>query len=129
MIKSVVQKLKNNEPVIGAMVSFGDAAISDLFVHAGFDLIRIDHGHTGFDRQEIFHHVTATRRSGTAAFVRVLWNDPVPVKSIADMGVDGIIFPFIRARGEAESVVSSGCILLRERGDTARSGPQRKPFR
>lgn len=107
MLEHIKEKLRRKEPVVGTSVSLSDAAISALFVHAGFDLVWIDYEHTGFDRKEIFHHLLAARQSNTAAIVRVPWNDAVLVKPILDMGVDGIVFPFIRTAKEAELAVSA----------------------
>ena len=59
------------------------------------------------DRQEVFGHIMACRASNTAAFVRVPWNNPILVKPILDMGADGIIFPNVQTREEAELAVAS----------------------
>lgn len=107
MIDLVKEKIKRKELVIGTTVSLSDAAITEMFVNVGFDLIWVDFEHSGFDKKEIFHHLLAMRQSKTAAIVRVPWNDPVLVKPILDMGVDGIIFPFIKTAQEAELAVSS----------------------
>jgi 2-dehydro-3-deoxyglucarate aldolase/4-hydroxy-2-oxoheptanedioate aldolase len=52
-------------------------------------------------------NVMAVRGRGSAPFVRILWNDPVRVKPILEMGPAGIIFPFIKTVEEAEMAVSS----------------------
>lgn len=101
------KKLEKGEVVIGACISMGDRSVCEIMGYAGCDFLWIDTEHSMSDRQEVFGHIMACRASNTAAFVRVPWNDPVLVKPILDMGADGIIFPNIRSREEAELAVAS----------------------
>lgn len=49
----------------------------------------------------------AAQAGGAAAVVRVAWNDPVLVKPVLEMGVDGVIFPMISSAEDAEKAVKS----------------------
>lgn len=106
-LKRITQKIKNNEPVIGASVCFSDCLVTELLCYAGYDLIWIDMEHTALEKKDVLHHIIAANEAGAAAFVRVPWNDPVLVKPIIDMGPDGIIFPFVCTKDEAERAVKS----------------------
>ncbi len=103
----IKEKFANKEMVIGSHVGFREACFTELLGDVGFDFIWIDAEHGPLDRSEILDHIIAARAAGAASVVRVPWNDPVIVKNILDMGVDGIVFPMIRNAEEAKLAVAS----------------------
>lgn len=106
-VESLKRKLKNREPVMGTHTVLRDGMISELYGEIGFDYVWIDTEHSALDRQGVLSHLMGARASGTCGLVRVPWNDPVLVKPFLDMGADGIIFPMVCNRQEAEKAVAA----------------------
>jgi 2-keto-3-deoxy-L-rhamnonate aldolase RhmA len=49
----------------------------------------------------------ATRATGTAALVRVPWNDPVLIKPVLDLGATGVIVPMVRTADDVRRAVAA----------------------
>ena len=92
-IETIRGKIARKEMVIGTHVGFANSCFTELLGDVGFDFIWIDAEHGALDKEAIQLHMIAARAAGAASFVRVPWNDPVSVKTILDMGPDGVIFP------------------------------------
>lgn len=101
-----IQKLKDMKAerrlILGSSISSSDPMISEALACMGFDVLWVDMEHTPLDKEEVFSHICSVQGKNTSVWVRVPWNDPVLVKPILDMGPDGIIFPMISSRAEAE---------------------------
>jgi len=106
-LDKIKEKIKEKELVIGTVLISNNNCVAELMGKVGFDFVWIDGEHAPLDKKEILYHIMAAQGAGSAAFVRVAWNDPVLVKPILEMGVDGIIFPYIRNVKDAEKAVSS----------------------
>ena len=106
-LDKIKEKIKEKELVIGTVLVSDNNCVAELMGKVGFDFVWIDGEHGPLDKKEILYHIMAAQGAGSAAFVRVAWNDPVLVKPILDMGADGIIFPFIRNVEDAEKAISS----------------------
>jgi 2-keto-3-deoxy-L-rhamnonate aldolase RhmA len=115
-------KLVAGRLVVGTHVSLADPCITELLGDVGFDLLWIDTEHSPIDRSNLVLHLLAARAAGTAAFVRIPWNDPVLAKPVLEMGIDGIIFPMIRTQEEARQAVAA-CLYPPE--GTRGYGPRR----
>jgi len=99
--------IKRGEVPVGICVSFCDCSITELLANCGFDFLWIDNEHASLHRDDTLHHIMAAKGTNTAVFVRVPTVDPVLVKPILEMGVEGIIFPFVKTVEEAELAVAS----------------------
>ena len=106
-----LQRMKDmitrGETPVGICVSFCDCSITELLADCGFDFLWIDNEHASLHREDTLHHIMAARGTNTAVFVRVPTVDPVLVKPILEMGVEGIIFPFVKTADEARLAVAS----------------------
>jgi len=101
------QKLKDGQVLIGTHAHIAESVITHIIALQGFDILWIDTEHSAIDRRDLNHMLMAVAPTDTAAFVRVTWNDPQIVKPILEMGPDGIVFPNIRTKEEAELAVAS----------------------
>jgi len=101
------KKFADHELVVGAHVFYNDPAITETFGYMGFDYVWIDGEHCAFDKQSILSHVVGAHAGGTASIVRVAWNDPVLIKPVLEMGIDGLILPMVCTAENAEAVVSA----------------------
>jgi 2-dehydro-3-deoxyglucarate aldolase/4-hydroxy-2-oxoheptanedioate aldolase len=106
-IKGFREKIQRRETLIGTHVSLSDSSVTEIFGKLGFDYIWIDTEHTALDKQNVRQHLIAAKASGSLGFVRIPWNDPVLVKPILDIGADGVIFPFVCSREEAQKAIDS----------------------
>lgn len=100
-------KMENKELLFGTLSTSGTPILTEALAQCGFDVLWLDMEHTGIGLESLINNMIAARSGGTAAWVRVPWNDPVLVKPVLDMGADGIIFPFIRTAEEARLAVAS----------------------
>lgn len=106
-LERIKEKLKDNVLVIGTHIKTNDSTVVEFFGLAGMDFVWIDGEHAAMNIETVQRHTIAAQGVGMAAFYRVPWNDPVLVKPILDLGVDGIIFPMIRTPEEAALAVSA----------------------
>ena len=81
--------------------------MSELVANVGYDVLWIENEHSFLDKSTTNLHVLAAQAGGAAAVVRVAWNDPVLVKPVLEMGVDGVIFPLISSAEDARRAVTS----------------------
>lgn len=106
-LDKIKAKLQQGEPVIGTHIKSGEPTIAELFGHVGFDFIWIDGEHPVMTVETVLKHTIAAQGMGMAAFYRVPWNDPVLVKPVLDTGIDGIVFPMVCSKEDAELAVSA----------------------
>jgi len=106
-LDKIKKKIEDGIPVIGSHAMMTDCITTEMMGLVGFDLIWIDTEHTPHDRKDTLLHIIAAAGTNAAAFVRIPWNDPILVKPILEMGVDGIIFPMIKTAEEAKLAVAS----------------------
>lgn len=100
-------KAASNQFLKGFAVSLADATLSEMAGCAGYDFVFIDAEHSPLGRQDIYRHIAAAQGAGSAAFVRVRGVEPNLLKSILDMGPDGIIFPFVHDGETARRAVAA----------------------
>jgi 2-keto-3-deoxy-L-rhamnonate aldolase RhmA len=103
------EKIKNGETAIGTHVQMGSPMIMDIMGRVGFDAVWIDTEHTAIDKDNLLNHIISLSGHGTAAIVRIPWNDAVLAKPVLEMGPDGIIFPYVRSADDVDRAMKS-CI-------------------
>ena len=75
----------------------------------GFDFLLIDTEHTTMSLETVENMVRAADAADGEAptVVRVPWNDPVRIKRVLDIGVDGVMVPMVESADEARELVSA----------------------
>lgn len=103
------KKLADGKVLYGTHIFNDDVLTAHLIGQCGFDYLWIDMEHTELGKRQVRDILISCRADGgnSARFVRVPKNDPDEVKPILDMGADGIIFPMIRTRADADRAVAS----------------------
>ena len=99
--------MDNGQLLYGTVLTSGSPLITEMLAGCGFDGVWLDMEHSAIGIESLLNNMMAARSGGTPAWVRVLWNDPVRVKPVIDMGADGVIFPFIRTVEDAKLAVAS----------------------
>src|ERR1700722_19595340 len=85
----------------GTFLSIGSSIAAEIAGRAGFDWVVIDLEHGMGDRQELLLQLQAVEATPAAPVVRVAWNDAVLVKRVLDLGVSGVMFPYVNSAEEA----------------------------
>lgn len=106
-VDNIKNKIADKKYVIGTHVKWSDSTPVEILARSGFDYIWFDGEHGAFTIDTMLNHVRAAQAHGTAAFYRVPWNIPWLVKPYLEIGVDGIIFPFVNSAELAEQAVAS----------------------
>ena len=101
------EQLKNREKMVGMYVQLSDISIARIAGLAGYDVLWVDTEHSYMSYETLLGHIMAIRTTGTPVIVRVPQNDLTATKKVLEMGVDGLVFPMIRSREEAETAVRS----------------------
>lgn len=104
---SLKKKIENKELLLGTHIFAGYPMLTESMAQSGYDVIWIDCEHTHITTDNLINNLIACKAGGTPAIVRIPWNDPVLAKPVLDMGVDGIVFPYVRTADEARLAVSA----------------------
>lgn len=100
--------LRDGEPTVGNWVSIGHPKVAEVNGILGFDFALIDTEHSSTGLETVEDLVRALDYgSEPASVVRVPWNDPVQIKRVLDIGVDGIMVPMVETAEEAEDAVAA----------------------
>jgi len=93
---------------LGTWISIGHPTVVEAAGRAGFDFVVVDTEHTTMGLETVAELVrTADGIDGLGVFVRPAWNDPVRIKRILDVGVDGILVPMIDTPDDARELVEA----------------------
>lgn len=101
------RKILNCEKVCGTHVSMSDFMSADILGSLGYDFIWVDTEHSCIDYKSLLSHITAIKNAGGRVIVRLHQDDFNHTKRVLEMGVDGVIFPMINTREEAEKAIAS----------------------
>jgi 2-dehydro-3-deoxyglucarate aldolase/4-hydroxy-2-oxoheptanedioate aldolase len=98
------QRLLVGEQLIGTVVTLSDASVVEILAQAGFDWIWIDGEHSALNISSI--QELAQAAGSCHCLVRVPSLDEAWIKKTLDTGVDGVIFPLVNNRAQAEKAVA-----------------------
>lgn len=98
-------KIKAGKKLIGTHANMTDPCLCDIYGRLGFDFVWIDCEHSSLSFQDVLAHLNAASRSGLSTIVRVPRDDYNYTKRILEMGPDGIIFPMVASKEEADRVM------------------------
>lgn len=106
MKRTFVDKLRENRPLLGTIVSLPSPELSELLSLAGFDWLFIDMEHGTMSISDAQRMVQAVKNE-CSAVIRVAENKPIFIKQALDIGADGVIVPLINSAAEARQAVES----------------------
>ncbi len=90
------ERLHAGKVCIGSWISFTDPCITELMCGSGFDFLVFDSEHSAMSIETVMLHMMATKGTDVIPIVRVVWNDPVWIKQVLDVGASGVLIPLIR---------------------------------
>lgn len=105
-MNTLKERIQQRERLCGTIISLTDPAIGEIFGGIGYDYLWIDMEHTYMSYRDVLCHLNAAKAAGCAGIVRVPQNDLTVTKKIVDMGADGIIFPMVRTKEEADALIA-----------------------
>ena len=103
----VKDKLLAGSPALGAWMTWAYPPAAELLGLAGYDCLMIDHEHGIGGLPETLGCMQAVRGLDTAGLVRIPWHDPIDIKRLLDIGIDGIMVPSVSDADTARAIVSA----------------------
>lgn len=91
----------------GAWCNLGSTLTVEMACLAGFDWVLIDLEHGSSDFETLVRQAGVLSFSRTAAIVRIAWNDPPRFKRVLDLGVSGVMVPYVTTAEEARQAARS----------------------
>lgn len=99
--------LRRGDKQVGIWVSNPDALNAEVVAGAGYDWALCDMEHAPNSYGQVGRQLQAFAGSVTTPLVRPIWNDPLHVKQLMDLGSTGILFPMVQSVQEAEAAVAA----------------------
>ncbi len=91
----------------GSWISISDSVSVEMMGKAGFDWVILDTQHGGINWDNILHALQALDLSGTRAFVRVGWTDPMQIMRALDLGALGVVVPMVSNAEQARTAAQA----------------------
>lgn len=92
---------------VGVWNSLCSNIAADALASSGYDWALLDMEHAPNDLRTVLGQLQAYENGTTMPVVRPVWNDPVIVKSLLDLGAQGLLFPMVQNAAEAEKAVAA----------------------
>jgi 4-hydroxy-2-oxoheptanedioate aldolase len=101
------QKLRDGQPVFGAMITFPAPPVVEMLGYMGFDWVLIDNEHGSITVDTSEEMIRAAELTGVAPIVRPVANRPEVIAPFLDRGAWGVQVPHVNTREEAEAAVAA----------------------
>jgi 2-keto-3-deoxy-L-rhamnonate aldolase RhmA len=105
-MNSFINKLKQPNPPVGALLTFNAPEVAEMLSLCGFDWLFVDMEHGAFGIEGAQHTLQAMR-GDCSALVRSPENSAVWIKRVMDIGCDGIIVPQVNSAEDASRAVAA----------------------
>ncbi|MEM2074514.1 MAG: aldolase/citrate lyase family protein [Zestosphaera sp.] len=105
MWREKMSKLSSGRPLLGAWITISHPEIVDILSNMSFDWFMFDMEHAPLTVRDVETLLMPLKGTDIIPFVRVAWNDPVLIKLALDLGVAGVLVPWVNSKEEAERAV------------------------
>jgi len=102
----VKEKLKAGQVTFGAWLTIPSPTVAEIMALAGFDFVVIDTEHAAINIESVQTLIQAMTGTGATPIVRLPGTQRSSVTKILDTGPQGVIFPLVSSRNEAEMAVN-----------------------
>lgn len=106
-MKWMRQRVLSGELMAGTFLNLGSSLTAEMAGQSGFDWLLIDLEHGAGGRQELLIQMQALAGSRALPVVRIAWNDPPLFKRVLDLGISGVMVPYIQTPEEAARAVAA----------------------
>lgn len=106
-MKWIRERALSGEWMGGTFLNLGSSVAAEIAAKAGFDWLLFDLEHGMGDRQELLTQLQAVEATPAAPVVRIAWNDPVQFKRVLDLGVSGVMVPYVNSAEEARRAAAA----------------------
>jgi 4-hydroxy-2-oxoheptanedioate aldolase len=96
-----------DEPALGILLAAPSVQVTQVLARAGFDWLLVDLEHGPIDPATAHAMIAATQGTPAVPIARVAANLPWLAKPLLDAGAQGIVFPMVNTRAEAEAAVKA----------------------
>ena len=104
-MNALKQRLKNDEPCLGLLVSMPSPHLVRVLARAGLDWLFLDMEHGPISIESAHAMITATAGTDCTPIVRVPTTEPWVAKAALDAGAYGLVFPMDNSAADAEESV------------------------
>lgn len=101
------EKLRNRKPLLGTWITIPHPEVVEILSNLNFDWFLFDMEHAPLTIHDIEIMLMALKGTDIVPLVRVPWNDPVEIKRVLDLGIGGIIVPWINNKDEAIKAIKA----------------------
>lgn len=105
--QSLKSQVRAGGTSIGTWVYIAHPDVSEMLALQGLDWLLFDMEHGPITIETLQRLMQPMNGSPTAAIVRVPWEQPGLVGQVLDCGAEGIVFPMINDRAQAEAAVAA----------------------
>lgn len=91
----------------GTFVNLGSALTAEIAALSGFDWVMLDHEHGPGGEETLLHQLQAVSGTAASAIVRIAANEAPRFKRVLDLGVDGVMVPYVNNADDARRAVAS----------------------
>ena len=99
--------LAAGQPQIGLWLGLASPYSTELLAGAGFDWLLIDGEHAPNQLGDMLAQLQAVAPYPSHPVVRPVWNDPVRIKQILDIGAQTLLLPMVQTAEEAAQAVAA----------------------
>ncbi|MGQ9781909.1 MAG: HpcH/HpaI aldolase family protein [Nitrososphaeria archaeon] len=99
--------LRKNQLSIGMWITIPCTEVPEALSRLGFDWFVFDTEHAPTSLETIQRLLPSLNGSNTMPVIRVAWNDIVMIKRALDLGVEGIIVPWVNTKEDAIKAVKA----------------------
>jgi len=107
MSNKVLNKVSRGEVTLGAWITISHPEVVEILSNLPFDWFMFDMEHAPLTLKDIEVMLMPLRGSDIVPLVRVPWNDFVVIKQVLDLGIQGVLIPWVNTREEAEKAVNA----------------------
>jgi 4-hydroxy-2-oxoheptanedioate aldolase len=91
----------------GLWASLGNTFSTEAVAGAGFDWLLLDMEHSPNDMDSVLAQLQTLAAYPAHPVVRPVWNDPLLVKKLLDLGAQTLLMPYVQSADEAAAAVRS----------------------
>ncbi len=99
--------LREGRPAIGSAHMIQDIAITESLAGVDLDFLLVDMQHVAITIETLQHVLIALGPTDLSVLVRPVWNDPVAIGQVLDVGAAGVIVPMVNTAEDAARAVAA----------------------